>query len=132
MNIKLYVVGSRGRMHENPNDQDYITTTNLNTMLDIYQDDIKTILKHGDKFISYINNDEEQVDIWRVKPKYLKNNLILRTMDRGHYIALARAIKKIGYGHLSFDGVHHNGNILNIRKVILENPQLYKFKKYLK
>ena len=60
---------------------------------------------------------------------YFESNQFLRTLDKGHFIGLANAIKKLN-GKLNFDGSEYNNKIYPIVDAIQKLDELKKFRKY--
>lgn len=129
--MKLYLVGSRARKeNSNDADYDYITTDDLENVNEYFN--IKRFKQNGKRYKQFITDDKEIVDIWKVDPDYLESNIFLRTLDKGHVIALYNAINKLN-AHLSYDGVKFNDDdkTYSIVDVIKSKPELKKFKKYI-
>jgi hypothetical protein len=126
----LNFVGSRERNdNTKESDFDYITTENLDDVKKLFN--IKKIIKNGKKYIQFITTNNEHVDIWKVKPEYFESNKFLRTLDKGHFIGLANAVKKLN-GTLNFDGIKFNNKVYPIIESIKNFKELKKFRKYIK
>ena len=77
--LKLHLVGSIARGEENPNDIDYITHLPLPNGKKIFHT----------KFKGY------KIDIWQYPN--VKIGKFIRTIDKGHLIAIHKGLKKNGY-----------------------------------
>jgi hypothetical protein len=127
--MKLYLIGSRARGdNANNSDFDFLTFYDLEDIKKFF--DIKELYKNGSKYIQFKTIDDDIVDIWKCDKKYLQSNLILRKMDKGHFIGLAKAIQKLG-AKLNFNGVKINDKIYPIKRIINSTKQLENFKKYI-
>jgi len=104
----LYVVGSIRRREDINNDIDFITTKNLDVILDNFRkifDDID-IKVEGDKYVDFKVGDIE-INIWKANNKIEYNHMkILRTLDKGHTIGLRRMAKEKGM-RLSEKGLYN-------------------------
>ena len=89
------------------------------------------MIKNGKKYVQFITVNNEHVDIWKVEPESFESNQFLRTLDKGHFIGLANAIKKLN-GKLNFDGIEYNKKIYPIVDAIKKLDELKKFRKYIK
>lgn len=77
--LKLHIVGSIARNEENPNDIDFITTLPL----------------PNDKNIFHTKYEGYKIDIWRYPN--LKIGKFIKTLDKGHLIAIYNGLKKNSY-----------------------------------
>jgi DNA polymerase (family 10) len=117
----LYIVGSIRRKEEIVNDIDFVTKKDIDEIIkdfsnlyDIYIDTM------GDKYTSFsilIGNNAIKVNIWKANDKYeYDQTKTLRTLDKGHYIALRKLAKNKGF-RLSESGLydHNNGHFIHFK-----------------
>lgn len=77
--LKLHIVGSVARGEENPNDIDFVTNLALPNEKEVY----------------HTKYDGYKIDIWRYPN--VKIGKFMRTLDKGHLIAIYNGLKKNGY-----------------------------------
>lgn len=136
----LHQVGSRKRQNNLlQSDYDFVTIMSLQyvynaiaSIASAYASDV-VIIKKGVSFMQLMIADKYKVDIWNVQQKYLKDNIILRSMDKGHLIALKKYVREFGY-KLNFDGLFDKNNKhISLMKFLSQNDMLFdKFATYLK
>lgn len=127
--MSLYYVGSVARgEHLKGSDIDFVTTDDLTTIVQYLPK--YRIIKLGPKYTQLINNSNV-LDIWKVPAKTLQNNIVLRSMDKGHYIGFVTAVRNLGY-YMNFNGIKVGSEYISPFTFIKRYPSLHKFKKYLK
>ncbi len=128
--MKLYLVGSRARNAQHKSsDYDYVTSSSFVDILKKLP--YKSKIKGGTKYIQLLGKDDKIIDIWRVTEDTLMNNVLLRSMDKEHYIGLVKEVIDLGY-EMSFNGIKNKRTYINPIEFIKKHPQLEKYLKYLK
>lgn len=127
--MKLYLVGSRARnAHNSKSDFDYLSTDDLDRVIDHIN--YKKIIKHGSKYVQLELKNGNKMDIWRIPKQYIQNTIMLRSMDKGHYIGFVNAVKKLGFS-MNFFGIKLGNDYINPKIATCCFPELNKFDKYL-
>lgn len=117
-NIKnIYIVGSIARGNENPNDIDFVTTTNLNDLAlkleELFSDNILFNIVGAKRLNCNIN--DINVDVWFAQPYELNEMLVMRTIDKGHAIAYRKKAKQLGYKLNDYGLFDENDDNINFK-----------------